>query len=120
MASSIQYRQYMKECLRSAAKASSPEERKSLLQLAQTWHEAATNLETSARLAKESVAMIAVRGLWSRSRSLSRRHSDKGSAVPRCAEQSAPTERCSISTHLGLWATLSAGPLSRLKEEATK
>jgi hypothetical protein len=45
MSSATQYRQYMDECLRAAAKAKSDEERKSLLQLAQTWHEAATNLE---------------------------------------------------------------------------
>ena len=47
MASSGEYRQYMGECLRAAAKAKSAEERKSLLQLAQTWHRAATSLETS-------------------------------------------------------------------------
>ena len=47
MASSGEYRQYMGECLRAAAKAKSAEERKSLLQLAQTWHRAATSLEAS-------------------------------------------------------------------------
>ena len=47
MGSSVEYRQYMDECLCAAAKASSEEERNSLLQLAQTWHEAATNLEAS-------------------------------------------------------------------------
>jgi hypothetical protein len=51
MGSSVEYRQYMDECLRAAAKASSEEERNSLLQLAQTWHEAATNLEASNGLA---------------------------------------------------------------------
>ena len=47
MASSIEYRRYMDECLRAAAKARSDEERRSLLQLAQTWHEA-INLGASA------------------------------------------------------------------------
>ena len=52
MASSGEYRQYMDECLRAAAKATSEEERNSLLRLAQTWHEAATSLEASTSLAK--------------------------------------------------------------------
>ena len=47
MACSIEYRKYMDECLRAAARAASEDERKSLLQLAQTWHEAASNLEAS-------------------------------------------------------------------------
>ena len=53
MASSVEYRQYMDECLRAAAKATSEEERKSLLRLAQTWHRAATSLETSVKVAEE-------------------------------------------------------------------
>jgi hypothetical protein len=52
MAASTEYRRYMDECLRAAAKAASQEERKSLLQLAQTWHAAATNLAASEALAK--------------------------------------------------------------------
>ena len=51
MASSLEYRRYMDECLRAAAKAKSEEKRRSLLQLAQTWHEA-INLEASAELVK--------------------------------------------------------------------
>ena len=53
MASCLEYRQYMDECLRAAAKATSEEERKSLLRLAQTWHRAATSLETSVKVAEE-------------------------------------------------------------------
>jgi hypothetical protein len=45
MSSSAEYRRYMDECLRAAAKAKSDKERKSLLQLAQTWHQAAISLE---------------------------------------------------------------------------
>jgi hypothetical protein len=56
---SIEYRKYMDECLRAAAKAASETERKSLLQLAQTWHEAATNLEAGAGLMEESVTLSA-------------------------------------------------------------
>ena len=56
MASSIEYRRYMDECLRAAAKARSDEERRSLLQLAQTWHEA-INLEASAALVKQNVTV---------------------------------------------------------------
>src|SRR5437588_12290312 len=56
MASSIEYRRYMDECLRAAAKARSDEERWSLLQLAQTWHEA-INLEASAALVKQNVTV---------------------------------------------------------------
>ena len=52
MASSGEYRQYMDECLRAAAKATSEEERNSLLRLAQTWH--ATSLEASTSLAKKA------------------------------------------------------------------
>jgi len=55
MASSVEYRQYMNECLRAAAKAKSVEERKSLLQLAQTWHRAATSLEVSKEVADEVI-----------------------------------------------------------------
>jgi hypothetical protein len=51
---STELRRYMDECLWAATKAASQEERKSLLQLAQTWHAAATNLEASEALAKES------------------------------------------------------------------
>ena len=58
MACSIEYRKYMDECLRAAAKAASEDERKSLLQLAQTWHEAASNLEASAGL-EESLTVSA-------------------------------------------------------------
>lgn len=58
MASSIEYRRYMDECLRAAAKARSDEERRSLLQLAQTWHEA-INLEASAELVKQNVTVSA-------------------------------------------------------------
>jgi hypothetical protein len=58
MASSLEYRRYMDECLRAAAKAKSEEERRSLLQLAQTWHEA-INLEASAELVKQSVTVSA-------------------------------------------------------------
>jgi hypothetical protein len=54
MASSIEYRRYMDECLRAAAKAASDEERKSLLQLAQIWHQSATNLEARAGLVEEN------------------------------------------------------------------
>ena len=57
MASSNEYRKYMDECLRAAAKAASEDERQSLLQLAQTWHEAATNLEASAGLMEEKVTV---------------------------------------------------------------
>ncbi|MEA3071790.1 MAG: hypothetical protein QOD29_3236 [Alphaproteobacteria bacterium] len=59
MACSIEYRKYMDECLRAAAKAASEDERKSLLQLAQTWHEAASNLEASAGLMEESLTVSA-------------------------------------------------------------
>jgi hypothetical protein len=48
----------MDECLRAAAKARSDEERRSLLQLAQTWHEA-INLEASAEVVKQSVTVSA-------------------------------------------------------------
>jgi hypothetical protein len=48
----------MDECLRAAAKARSDEERRSLLQLAQTWHEA-INLEASAELVKQNVTVSA-------------------------------------------------------------
>jgi hypothetical protein len=54
MTTSVQYREYMAECLRAAAKAKSAEERASLLQLAQTWHRAATRLEASASWAEET------------------------------------------------------------------
>jgi hypothetical protein len=53
VASSVEYRQYMDECLRAAAKATSEEERKALLRLAQTWHRAATSLETSVQVVEE-------------------------------------------------------------------
>jgi hypothetical protein len=59
MACSIEYRKYMDECLRAAAKAASEDERKSLLQLAQTWHEAASNLEASTGLMEESLTVSA-------------------------------------------------------------
>ena len=58
MASSIGYRRYMDECLRAAAKARSDEERRSILQLAQTWHEA-INLEASAEVVKQNVTVSA-------------------------------------------------------------
>jgi hypothetical protein len=56
MASSVECRRYMDDGLRAAAKARSEEERRSLLQLGQTWHEA-INLETSADLVKQSVTV---------------------------------------------------------------
>jgi hypothetical protein len=58
MASSIEYRRYMDECLRAAAKARSDEERRSLLQLAQTWHEA-INLEARTEMVKQSLTVSA-------------------------------------------------------------
>ena len=58
MASSIEYRRYMDECVRAAAKAMSEEERRSLLQLAQTWREA-INLEANADVVKQSVTVSA-------------------------------------------------------------
>ncbi len=58
MASSVEYRQYMDECLRAAAKAKSAEERKSLLQLAQTWHRAATSLEASDKVADQRPKLV--------------------------------------------------------------
>jgi hypothetical protein len=41
------------------SEAASEDERKSLLQLAQTWHEAASNLEASAGLMEESLTVSA-------------------------------------------------------------
>jgi hypothetical protein len=52
MSSATQYRQYMDECLRAAAKAKSAEERRSLLELAQTWHQAATRQDAHDILAE--------------------------------------------------------------------
>jgi hypothetical protein len=51
---SAQYRQYMEERLRAAAKAKSAEERTSLLQLAQTRHRAANSLEERDKLPGET------------------------------------------------------------------
>ena len=115
MASLTDYRLYMDECLRAAAKATSNEERKSLLQLAQTWHEAATRLEAydkplgEARQALESsraeagnqpwrCALTACAGCEQR-RPLLRRRSSKGSAVPGCL-RSPRLLRCTILEHL--------------------
>src|SRR5271166_4237697 len=56
LASSVECRRYMDDGLCAAAKARSEEERRSLLQLGQTWHEA-INLETSADLVKQSVTV---------------------------------------------------------------
>jgi hypothetical protein len=56
MASFAQYRQYMDECLRAAAEAKSAEERRSLLQLAQTWHRAAISLQ--ANVAEETLQTL--------------------------------------------------------------
>jgi hypothetical protein len=58
MASFAQYRQYMDECLRAAAEAKSAEERTSLLQLAQTWHRAATSPQAIDKVAEETLQAL--------------------------------------------------------------
>jgi hypothetical protein len=67
MASSVEYRRYMDECLRAAAKARLDEERRSLLQLAHTWHEA-INVEAKRRAGETERAPRRLRDRWRRYR----------------------------------------------------
>ena len=58
MPTASEYRHYLDECLRWAAEARSDEERKSFLQLAKTWHEAAIRLERSLGRVRDSSERI--------------------------------------------------------------
>jgi hypothetical protein len=54
MTTATEYRRFLDECLHWADKARSPDERKTFLQMAKTWHEAAIRLEQSLGRVRES------------------------------------------------------------------